>query len=79
MEKLGIFINGDNCWPDLKMLEHKTVREKLSGIARIPGGMASGKSSVTFRVDLPDGGVVLAQTSMDLFLYAAMLFSDVEE
>ena len=39
--------------------------------AEFAWGMASGKPSVAFRFDLDDGRVVVAQTSMRLFLLAA--------
>ncbi len=43
--------------------------------ARIPRGMQSGKSSVMIDIRLPDGRVVMAETSMALFLAAAKAFA----
>jgi len=40
----------------------------------LKGGMESGKASVAFMFDLPDGKTVIAQTSMDLFLTAARAY-----
>lgn len=40
----------------------------------LPAGMASGKPSVTFCFELPDGRVVLQETSLELFLAAATGF-----
>jgi hypothetical protein len=37
--------------------------------------MASGKPSVMLRIDLPDGRVVLAETSLRLFAAAAHAFA----
>ena len=42
-----------------------------SAFAALDGGMASGKPSVCFRIDLPDGRTVLAETSARLFVMAA--------
>lgn len=44
------------------------VRRKRLGLK---AGMASGKPSVAIRLDLPDGKVVIAETSLALFLGAA--------
>lgn len=44
-------------------------------IVRVPRGMASGKSSVMIRIDLPDGRTVIAETSMALFQMAAQAFA----
>jgi hypothetical protein len=40
-------------------------------IAGLPGGMVSGKPSIMFVFDLPDGRWVFAETSLALFLNAA--------
>ncbi len=40
-------------------------------VGGLPGGMASGKTSVAFDIPLPDGRHVLAETSLELFLAAA--------
>jgi len=42
---------------------------------RVPHGMSSGKDSVFVQVFLPDGRVVMAETSMELFLAAARAFA----
>ena len=47
-------------------------------VARLAKGMSSGKSSVTFRIDLPDGRTVLGETSLALFQAAARAFRAVE-
>ncbi len=65
--------DGDGCWPDLKDKEiiHVTNGLHVAGLAK---GMESGKPSVAFRIDLPDGRVVVAETSLVLFLAAADVF-----
>lgn len=76
MIHLDVHIDGDNCWPDL-VNEHgqpNFISGQWTGIARLPGGTASGKSSVTVRIELPDGRVVLAQTTLDLLVNAVMAF-----
>jgi len=80
MPVLKMHMDGDNCWPDL---EGKSVihlgEEANIEVARLRGGMTSGKSSVSFRFDLPDGRIVLAETSLALFTTAADAFRAREE
>lgn len=59
---LDVQLVGDGCWPDLK--EKGFIEGKLTGVARMTGGTESGKSTFTVRVELPDGQVVLAETTM---------------
>lgn len=77
MPGLNIHVNGDNCWEDL--LHRKQDIIHLSDdadmeIAGLSGGMTSGRPSVALRINLPDGRVVIAETSMRLFLSAADVF-----
>ncbi len=58
-----ISLDGDNCWPDLRDLPQERPGQIRGYVARLTGGMQSGKSSVMFRMDLPDGTVVLWETS----------------
>ena len=76
MPMLNIKRDGDKAWPDLdeKAAAGKLVETQTIAIALLPGGMASGKASVGIRIDLPDGTVVLAQTSHELFESAARAF-----
>jgi len=74
MPNMTIITNGDDCWPDLLPEGRRIpVVHTLMPIqvARLPGGMQSGKSSVMFRIELPDGTTVLAETSLELFVSAA--------
>lgn len=62
--------DGDGLWPDLA---GRTVHhvQGMIGVAGLERGMQSGKPSVSLRIDLPDGSVVLAETSLVIFLSAA--------
>lgn len=69
MPGLVIKLDGDNCWPDLRAQVEAGSPPVLSRdleVALLPGGMQSGKASVMLRINLPDGGVVLAETSFEL-------------
>lgn len=72
MIKLDIHLDGDNCWPDLR--EKGCVEGTLESVAALPRGTLSGLPTVTLRVRLPDGQVVLAETTLNLFLSAAAAF-----
>ena len=77
MPSLRIILDGDGAWPDLtqKANDGLLLQGKWTGIAALPGGMASGRPSVSIRIDLPDGRVVWTETSMRLFLSAARAFT----
>jgi len=82
MPVLKIHMDGDECWPDLREKADQIIHlanESVIEIARLTGGMSSGKSSVCFRFDLPDGRIVLAETSLALFTTAADGFKAREE
>jgi hypothetical protein len=72
---MRIILDGDNAWPDLvgKRVHHIGGGGEIQ-VAGLEGGMQSGLPSVTIRIDLPNGEVVLAETSMRLFLNAAKAF-----
>ncbi|MDP9266373.1 MAG: hypothetical protein M3O91_09700 [Chloroflexota bacterium] len=76
---MSIVLDGAGAWPDLIAKRergeviHLTEGARLE-VAALAGGMTSGKPSVAIRVDLPDGRVVVAETSMRLFLAAAVAF-----
>ena len=59
----------ENPWPDLTP---ETVIHTLEPIevALVPGGMQSGAASAMIKITLPDGRVVLAETSAALFMMA---------
>lgn len=68
MPSMGIHLDGDNAWPDLrgKVGTPQVIETASLDIAFLAHGMASGKPSVCLRINLPDGRVVLAQTSYAL-------------
>lgn len=43
-------------------------------LAGIPGGMTSGKTSISIAVPLPDGSYIITETSLELLLTAAAAF-----
>lgn len=69
MPHLSVLPHGDGAWPDLAAKDVAHVQ--TFAVAGLPAGMASGAPSVMLRLDLPDGRVVLAETSLKLFLSAA--------
>ena len=71
MPALNIVLQ-EPAWPELREAgarDHHTT--KAIGVTGLVGGMASGKPSVAFRIDLDDGSSVIAETSLALFLTAA--------
>ncbi len=77
MIDLKVYTDGDGVWPDLKDALYHTG--KKIEVARLPGGMKSGKSSVSIRIDTEDGQIVWTETSLELFLSAAKIFIAAEE
>ena len=72
MPEMTINLSGDGCWPDLKKKGFiETDPTKPIQLAALPAGMVSGKPSVSIRMDLPDGTVVIGETSVKLFQMAA--------
>lgn len=67
---MSIILDGDNAWPDLRDKPDVHHVRGMS-VAALAGGMTSGMPSVCFRIDLPDGSTVLAETSGRLFITAA--------
>lgn len=72
MAYLDLRLDGDGCWPELVECEERgdliagMGEDTTLGLALLERGMASGKPSVTIRVNLADGRVVMAQTSLEL-------------
>ena len=69
MTVLHLNLEGDGAWPDL--LDKVVHRVSEFHISALAGGMSGGSPSVSFRIDLPTGEVVLAETSLALLLTAA--------
>ncbi len=67
MAQLTVLLDGNNCWNDLKDKPDKIVHvtEGIQ-IALLQTGMQSGKASVALRINLPDGRVVIVETSLAL-------------
>jgi hypothetical protein len=61
---IDLKLDGDGAWSDLldKGVIHLGDGTTI-GMGVLPGGMTSGRPSVAFRFDLPDGGTVVAETS----------------
>lgn len=71
MPALSIFLNGPESFtpiPENARIHHVTERME---VAFLEHGMVSGAPSVMLRIALPDGSVVLAETSYALFDGAA--------
>lgn len=73
MPAIDLFLDGDGCWRDLPQLISEGKVIELMGndapsiqFAALPGGMQSGRTSVTIRIELPDGKVLLTETSLAL-------------
>jgi hypothetical protein len=78
MPGLSVILNGDGCWPDLAERPPEQVKWDTHiatpSIARLPIGTVQGNDSVTLRLDMPNGDVILTQLTMKLFLAAADAF-----
>ena len=76
MAELRIILEGDGAFPELgkTIKEDKLIEGVLDAITALPGGMASGLPSVAFVINLPDGRVMFAETSMRMFQMAAAAF-----
>ena len=80
MPELILNLNGDGILKDFPREKVIEVNTPIT-VTCLEGGMQSGKPSVAFIIDLPDGRKVFAQTSMQLFVSTAeamlVRFSDV--
>lgn len=80
MNSIRVILDGDGAHPDLAgkigtpAVIHLGEGASIS-ISALAGGMTSGRPSVMFRFDLPNGQTVLAETSMRLFLATARAFA----
>ena len=69
MTSLAIILDGAGA-----LKGERVVVGEFTRVLTLDSGMASGKPSVGVVVELPDGSVVLGQTSLGLFLAAADAF-----
>lgn len=79
MNGIKIIIDGEGCWPDIaeKIVDGDLIHlsnGNVIEIAMLRGGTKSGKPSLSIRIDLPDGKVVIAETTLELFVAAARAF-----
>lgn len=62
-------------WPELDIDDPRVIvamdTDASLDVTGLQAGMASGKPSVVLRVNLPDGRIILTETSLALFLTAA--------
>lgn len=79
-------INTGGAWPELKTKMGSESLIDITGgnsipwqVARIPNGTKEGNSSVIFRFDLPDGRVIVAETTMKLLFALAAGMRGAEE
>ena len=71
--RMVAIIAREGAWRDLEDKEviHLANEAPPIQVAPLRGGMASGRTSVAIRVDLPNGRAVVAETSLRLFLQTA--------
>lgn len=74
MPMMEIILHGDAAFGDVEAGKVSPTNEKIR-VAVLEGGMESGDPSVAIGLFLPNnGGVILGQTSLALFLTAADAF-----
>lgn len=69
MPSIDLRLDQDGCWPDVGVKQQAGLlktSETPIGMALLLAGMKDGRPSVSLRIDLPDGQLVLAQTSLRL-------------
>lgn len=73
MPLMTVILDGDGCWPDAVADNVILLGNRAPPIqvAVLEHGVTSGRPSVTLRVDLPDGRMVLAETTARLFCTVA--------
>jgi len=78
MPMIRLIMNGDNAMSKEEMGKVIHLTDDFT-IMRLKGGMQSGKSSLMLRINLPDGRIVLQETSVDCFTAAARAFKVADE
>ena len=69
MDPVTIHLNGDGCWPDLKLKSF--AHGVLHSVAYLAHGMQGGNPSLSMRITLDDGSIVIAETSARMFVTLA--------
>lgn len=73
MPMIELKLDGDGAWPDLatvppdrliNLMTGATGRDTRIGLACLPSGTVGGRPTVTIRIDLPDGRVLLTETTL---------------
>lgn len=64
MPRIDLNLDGDGAWPDLAGRTDVIHLTGPIGMAAVPAGMSSGRTSVALRLGLPDGRTVVAETSL---------------
>lgn len=62
MIPMRVVLNGDMQFPELQ--GRKVHSAQVGTVTALPGGMKSGRASVAFIIELEDGSVVFAETSL---------------
>jgi hypothetical protein len=75
MIALHIFMNAEEMGRQFRVDSTVIEAKKDISVGLLQAGMESGKPSVSFIFELPDGRVVFAETSLALFLGAARVFA----
>lgn len=78
MPSMRIVLEGGDAWPDLAAKVRAGMVDHVKGhmeVAALAFGMTSGRPSVAFRIDLPNGRTVIAETSLELFVAAGKAFA----
>lgn len=79
MNGIKIITDGEGCWSDIaeKIINGDLIHlgnGNMIEIAMLKNGTVQGKPSLSIRVDLPDGKVMIAETTLELFVAAARAF-----
>ena len=72
MPAIRVILGGENVWPDLRGQKSRVIHlpDTPWQLATLEKGMVSGAPSAALRLDLPDGRVVIAETSIMALLAA---------
>lgn len=75
MITMNIALDGNGCWTDLQSKEviHLGDGSPPISVAILDAGLSCGRPSLAIRIDLPDGRVVVAETSARLFCTVARM------
>lgn len=84
MPMLHVIMEGDGAWPDLtEKLEQWKLQwfrdvpgepQAELSVAALPEGMSTGRTSIAIRVDLPDGEVIVVESSLRIWAGAIASF-----